>query len=80
MLAGCAPAGTASPEAPVGFFPGLVHGFLAPLTLVLGLIFDSIKMYEPHNVGGSYNLGFLIAVCAEILIIKTILTNRSKKL
>lgn len=46
-----------------GFFSGLVHGLLAPVTLVIGL-FTSIQMYELNNIGWWYNFGFLIGLLA----------------
>ena len=44
-----------------GFFSGLVHGILAPITLVLGL-FIKINMYELNNGGWWYNFGFLFGL------------------
>ncbi|MDR1891631.1 MAG: hypothetical protein LBQ48_01265 [Oscillospiraceae bacterium] len=80
FLSSCVPAGSAAPEAPAGFWEGLFHGALAPLTLILGLLFKSIVMYEPNNSGGGYNFGFVAALCAEILIVKYLLANHRGKL
>lgn len=43
-----------------GFFMGLWHGIIAPVTFVLSLIFDKISLYEVHNTGGWYDLGFVL--------------------
>jgi hypothetical protein len=45
---------------PVGFWNGLWHGMISPITLVISLFNDNIGMYEVHNNGGWYNLGFLL--------------------
>ena len=66
MLAGCAPgpnelvrtnAGTAA-----GFWMGLWHGIIAPVTFVISLFNKSVQMYEVHNTGNWYNLGFLLGM------------------
>lgn len=44
-----------------GFFTGLVHGILAPITLILGL-FMKVQMYELNNNGWWYNCGFLLGI------------------
>jgi hypothetical protein len=45
---------------------GLWHGIIAPITLVISFFDSGIHMYEVHNAGSEYDLGFLIGV---ILII-----------
>ncbi len=63
MLAGCA-AGDArfTMDAPAGFWTGLLHGFISWVTLVIGIFSDQVRVYEPHNTGGWYDLGFLLGV------------------
>lgn len=41
---------------------GLWHGIIAPVTLVFSFFNDSIHMYEVHNAGSEYDLGFLLGV------------------
>lgn len=41
---------------------GIWHGWIAPLSLVLSIFGDGIRMYEPNNTGWSYDLGFYMAV------------------
>jgi hypothetical protein len=43
-----------------GFWYGLLHGFLAPIDLVLMLFRDDITVYAPNNNGAWYAFGFLI--------------------
>lgn len=63
LLAGCFPGGgTNGPEDPAGFFKGVWHGWIAPLSLVVGLFDRAIRVYEPHNTGWWYDFGFYIAV------------------
>jgi hypothetical protein len=66
MLAGCAPgpnelAGTNAVK-PAGFWLGLWHGIIAPVTFVISLFNKDVQMYEVHNMGGWYNLGFLLGM------------------
>ena len=64
-LSGCFPGGTTySAEQPAGFFSGVWHGWIAPVSLVVGLFNDGIRIYEPHNTGWWYDFGFYIAVIA----------------
>ncbi|MBN1837633.1 MAG: hypothetical protein JW820_17385 [Spirochaetales bacterium] len=67
-LAGCAAGpntlvGSAGAEGVVaGFWRGLWHGIIAPVTFVISLFTRSVQMYEVHNNGGWYNFGFLLGV------------------
>ncbi len=45
-----------------GFWKGLWHGIIAPVTFVISLFTDKIHMYEVHNNGGWYNFGFLFGM------------------
>ena len=66
ILAGCAPgtnelAGTARETGrAAGFWLGLWQGIISPVTFVVSLFTRSVQMYEVHNNGGWYNLGFLL--------------------
>ncbi len=50
-----------------GFWEGFYHGAIAPITFVLSLFLDGIHIYEIHNNGAWYNLGFLFG--ADLLAI-----------
>jgi len=66
MLAGCAPGpnelvGTSTEKA-AGFWQGLWHGVIAPVTFIISLFNKNVQMYEVHNTGNWYNLGFLLGM------------------
>ena len=43
-----------------GLGTGLWHGLISVVTLIMSFINPEIQMYEVHNSGRLYNLGFLI--------------------
>jgi hypothetical protein len=45
-----------------GFWKGLWHGFILLFTFVISLFSDSVGVYETHNTGNLYNLGFVLGV------------------
>lgn len=45
-----------------GFWLGLWHGVISPITFLISLFKDSVSIYEVHNNGGWYDFGFLIGV------------------
>lgn len=63
LLTGCLPGdGTEIPDRPANFLFGIWHGWLAPLSLILSLFTDGVRIYEIHNTGWWYDFGFYIAV------------------
>ena len=64
-LAACTAGGVEFTAAdPAGFWAGLWHGIISVITLIVGIFVDSVGVYETHNTGGWYDLGFLIGVTA----------------
>ena len=62
-IVGCMPGdGSYTAEEPAGFFWGVWHGLIAPISLIWGLFNSEIRLYEPLNSGWAYDLGFYIAV------------------
>jgi len=65
---GCAPGHNPSVYTPTeqgttaGFWQGLWHGIIAPVTFILSLFSASVQIYEVHNNGAWYNLGFLLGM------------------
>jgi len=60
LLSGCA--AEASPAATggsAGFWLGLWHGLILPVTFVVSLFNDSVAVYEIPNKGHLYDLGFV---------------------
>lgn len=43
-----------------GFWKGLWHGIIAPITFIISLFTDKVHLYEVHNNGNWYNLGFVV--------------------
>jgi hypothetical protein len=63
LLSGCTPgSGHYDASSPAGFLSGIWHGWIAPVSLVIGLFDNSTRIYEPHNTGWFYDLGFYIAI------------------
>ena len=63
ILTGCIPGdGTYTSADPAGFFWGVWHGWLAPISLIIGLFDHNIRVYETANTGWWYDFGFYIAV------------------
>lgn len=63
LLTACAPGdGANTPEHPAGFFSGIWHGWIAPVTLVISLFNRNITIYEVNNIGFWYNFGYYMAI------------------
>jgi hypothetical protein len=45
-----------------GFWLGLWHGSIAPVTFIISLFSDRVHVFEVHNNGKWYLLGFLLGV------------------
>jgi hypothetical protein len=66
LLSGCLPGSNTSEDivrtdgSLAGFWAGLWHGFISPITFVISLFTDNINFYEVHNNGGWYNFGFVL--------------------
>jgi len=53
--------GAAGPDGVVaGFWLGLWHGIIAPVTFVISLFTDQVSLYEVHNSGNWYDLGYFL--------------------
>jgi hypothetical protein len=52
-----------------GIAQGLWHGLIAPVTAVGSFFNPAMQMYEVHNNGSEYNLGFLIGVALVFLLL-----------
>lgn len=77
-MTGCVPGdGKYSEQNPAGFFWGIWHGWIAPISLIIGLFNKSIRIYEINNTGWLYDFGFYIAVISGFGGIS--LSRRNKK-
>ena len=63
LLSGCLP-GIAqyTAESPAGFFNGIWHGWMAPLSLIMEIFGADVTMYARANSGIGYDVGFYMAV------------------
>ncbi|MFA6681582.1 MAG: hypothetical protein WCS35_06090 [Sphaerochaeta sp.] len=47
---------------PAGFFFGIWHGWIAPISLIVGIFDPQVRIYEQFNTGWLYDFGFYIAI------------------
>ncbi len=53
--------GVSPPDGDVaGFWLGVWHGFIAPVTFAISLFTESVSLYEVHNSGNWYDFGFVL--------------------
>lgn len=63
LLTGCVPGdGANNAEHLAGFFWGIWHGWIAPISLLIGVFNHTIRLYETYNSGWLYDFGYYIAV------------------
>lgn len=65
LLTGCADALTleeAGAVDPIGFWYGLWHGIILPVSFICSLIWDEYAIYAVYNNGGWYDFGFVIGM------------------
>ncbi|HSO87521.1 MAG TPA: hypothetical protein VLQ91_13280 [Draconibacterium sp.] len=63
FLTGCAdvtPITDCVVDEPCGFWWGLWHGVIAPVSFVGSLFMDDVAMYAVNNNGGWYDFGFVL--------------------
>ena len=67
LLASCLPGdGKNTSTEPAGFWTGLWHGMVAPVSLVVEIFKPSIRVYEPANTGFWYDFGFWLMITSSI--------------
>src|SRR5512144_2409333 len=52
-----------------GILLGLWHGIIAPIMLIGSFFNPDMQIYEVHNNGAEYNLGYLFGVALVFLIL-----------
>lgn len=62
LLTACAPGTSTYTSDEAGFFSGIWHGWIAPVSLVWHLFNDDVRIYETNNTGIWYDVGFYIAI------------------
>jgi hypothetical protein len=54
---------TEDPQGEVaGFWRGLWHGIISPVTFIISLFNQNVGVYEVHNNGTWYDFGFMLGV------------------
>ena len=43
-----------------GFWRGLWHGLISPITFIISVFSKDVRIYEVHNNGTWYNFGFVL--------------------
>ena len=68
VLGGCAagPNNVAHVDAAhiAGFWLGLWHGAISPVTFLVSLFNHGVSIYDVHNNGNWYNFGFMLGISA----------------
>ena len=52
---------------------GLWHGIIAPATLLVSFFSPNVRMYEVHNSGSDYDIGFLVGVALVFAFISLLI-------
>jgi hypothetical protein len=79
----CAPGPNALEKTPnnegiiAGFWRGLWHGLIAPITFIISIFTKNVRFYEVYNSGFWYNFGFVLG--AGLFLSGGILGNRKKR-
>lgn len=66
FLTACAPGPNGFEKTPdtggkiAGFWKGLWHGLIAPITFIISVFSKNVRLYEVHNNGTWYNFGFVL--------------------
>ena len=72
MMVGCAAGPNPLANTPdvggnvAGFWIGLWHGLIVPLTFICSLLTSSVQFYDVYNNGWPYNLGFLLGASVTL--------------
>ena len=72
LLTACAAGANPAVDVPsqdgevAGFFMGLWHGLILPITFIVSLFTESVSIYEVHNSGGWYDFGFVFGASMSL--------------
>jgi hypothetical protein len=83
LLSSCAPGPNRLVKTPdaedkvAGFWLGVWHGLIAPITFIVSLFSDKVDIYDVHNSGNWYNFGFVLG--AGLFLSGGILGRKKKK-
>lgn len=74
----CLPGSDTVPD-PAGFFTGIWHGWIAPISLIVSFFRESVSIYETVNTGWPYDLGFYMAIISGFGGLSLFRRDRSRK-
>ncbi len=63
---------------PANIVLGIWQGIISPITLIVSFINSNVQMYEVHNNGSQYNLGFLIGVAIVFVLLGALIGSRRR--
>jgi len=72
VLAACAAGANSAVDTPAadgdvaGFWMGLWHGLILPITFIVSLFTESVSVYEVHNSGGWYDAGLVLGAACSL--------------
>ena len=69
LLTGCADYTSfadAAYRVPVGFWHGLWHGIILPISWIISLFYEDVAIYAIYNNGGWYDFGFALGIGAIV--------------
>ena len=61
-----------------GILMGIWHGLISPVTMVISFVTPGVTMYEVHNDGSQYNLGFFLGVVILLVVLGALLGSRGR--
>lgn len=61
-LTSCLPSTLGNQEEKAGFFLGIWHGWIAPISLIVRLFKPETRIYAMNNTGWWYEFGFYMAI------------------
>lgn len=50
---------------PAGFWAGLWHGLITPITFIICIFNPNVRIYETNNRGRLYDLGFILGLSSS---------------
>lgn len=62
VFTACAGPNIAAEASGAGFWRGVAHGAIAPVSFVISLFRDEVSLYEIKNNGGFYDAGFMLGI------------------
>lgn len=83
FLAACVPGPNRLARTPdgagrvAGFWLGIWHGLIAPITFIVSIFSEKVSLYAVHNSGAWYDFGFVLG--AGLFLSGGILGRKKKK-